>query len=363
MWEAAAPVGTGPQNSITDVSGLLVGHHERLGGGWCTGVTVVVAPEGAVAGVDVRGGGPGTRETDLLAAHNVVEHVHAVLLAGGSAYGLDAAGGVMRWLEEHDIGYRVGDGRGEVVPIVPAAVLYDLRAGDFAKRPDAAFGYAACAAATARPVAQGCVGAGTGAQAGPLKGGIGTASTVLDGGITVGALVAVNSRGHVADPHTGALFGGALALPGEFDDLPVPSAAAAATARDRLEATKKMAKLNTTVGVVATDARLTKAECRKVAEMAHDGLARAIRPIHTLFDGDTIFALATGICELAARDVDEYGVAASRSALLNDLGAAGADAVARAIVHAALAAVTTGGVPSYTDAYGLHGPPGGAGPQ
>jgi L-aminopeptidase/D-esterase-like protein len=352
MWEVAVPTGPGPANAVTDVAGVLVGHHQRVGEGWCTGATVILTTEGATGGVDVRGGGPGTRETDLLAPHNLVEHVHAVLLTGGSAYGLDAAAGVMRWLEEHDHGYRVGDVPGEVVPIVPAAVLFDLRAAEFRHRPDAAFGYAACEAAAGGAVREGCVGAGTGAQAGPLKGGVGTASVVLEGGVTVGAIVAVNARGHVVDPGTGRFYGADLALAGDLAAAPAPDAATVAAARERLATTAKMARLNTTIGVVATDVRLTKAECRKVAEMAHDGLARSIRPVHTAFDGDTLFCLATGVRDAAAAGPYEYAAPSSRPALVNDIGQAAADVVARSVMRGVLAATSTERVPSYRDAYG-----------
>jgi L-aminopeptidase/D-esterase-like protein len=275
--------------TITDVAGIQVGHHSDTRRP--TGCTVVLTPQGAVAGVDVRGAAPGTRETDLLSPLNAIEHVHAVLLAGGSAFGLDAASGVMRWLAERGVGVAVGPAR---VPIVPAAILFDLWVGDASIRPDAEAGYAACAAASTAPPAEGNVGAGSGATLGKLfgiaramKGGIGSAS-VRAGGVTVGALVAVNAMGDVIDPATGRPIAGARSADGrtlhgtlrawKAGDLPPPLQPGSAT----------------TLGVVATDAVLTKAQAGKVAQMAHDGLARCIDPVHTMADGDTIFALATG---------------------------------------------------------------------
>jgi L-aminopeptidase/D-esterase-like protein len=351
VWEVMGPCGAGPLNAVTDVEGVLVGHYHRIGDGWMTGVTVVLTTAGAVAGVDVRGGGPGTRETDLLAPCNVVERVHAVCLAGGSAYGLDAAGGVMAWLAERNIGLSVGDAPEEVVPIVPAAVLFDLKAGAWGHRPDAAFGRAACDAAADGAVAEGCTGAGAGATAGPLKGGVGTASIVLDGGVTIGVLVALNCRGHAVDPLRGVPFGIGFGVAGEFDGWRAPDEDEAAAGVPRLAATAKMARLNTTLAVVATDADLAKAECQKVASVAHDGLARAVRPAHTQFDGDTVFALATGSKSLAAPDADSYAAASGRAALVNDIAAAGADTLTRAIVRAVLAATTIGERLAYRDVY------------
>ncbi|HEV7825091.1 MAG TPA: P1 family peptidase [Mycobacteriales bacterium] len=315
----------GPTNSLLDVAGVRVGHHTARGDGWLTGTTVVLAPDGgAVAGVDVRGGGPGTRETDLLDPRNQVERVDAVTLCGGSAYGLAAADGVMRCLAEADRGFRVGPRAGEVVPIVPAAVVFDLgRGGSFARRPDAGSGAAAYAAAGGTgPVAQGVVGAGTGAVAGGLKGGVGTASAVLTDGTTVAALVVVNAVGSTVDPSTGELYGVRFGLPGEFAVTP-PSAAEVTAAR--VPATGPASPvLATTIGVIATDAVLTKAQCAKVAGVGHDGLARAVRPVHSMLDGDTLFALATG----------------AREAVVHDLLTAAADCVTRAVVHAMLAAAT-----------------------
>ncbi len=351
MWESLAPVDRGPNNAITDVPGVLVGHHQRLTDGWATGTTVVLTPGGAVGGVDIGGGAPGTRETDLLAPSAMVERVHAVCLTGGSAYGLAAADGVMCWLAEHAIGLPVGEEAHEVVPIVPAAVLFDLKHNAWGHRPDASFGYAACAAATDGPVAEGTVGAGTGATAGPVKGGIGTASVVLEGGFTLGALVALNARGHAVDPATGVPFGVGFGLGDEFAVWAPPAAADVEAAREHLVVAGKMAKLNTTLVVVATDAALSKAECTVLAGVAQDGVARAVRPTHTMFDGDLVFALATGGRALELESTDAYAAGPSRAALVNDLAAAGADTVTRAVVHAVLAATTVGASISYRDLF------------
>lgn len=314
----------GPTNSLTDVAGIRVGHADRRGDGWLSGTTVVLAPDGgAVAGVDVRGGGPGTRETDVLDPRNLVERVHAVTLSGGSAFGLAAADGVMQRLCDAGVGYPVG-GPGEVVPIVPAAVIFDLgRGGDFARRPGAAMGeeaYDSALSSPSQPLALGVVGAGTGATAGGLKGGVGSASVVLADGTTVATLVVVNAFGSCFDPATGELYAARFGLPGEFTDLLLPDPgeiAAAHQAAARIAAARLAAgapvdagdpdgadgadgparsggPLSTTLGVVATDASLTKAQCAKVSGIAHDGMARGIRPVHTMFDGDTVFTLATG---------------------------------------------------------------------
>jgi len=313
-----------PAGSLTDVRGLRVGHFTDSRRP--TGCTVVLATDGAVAGVDVRGAAPGTRETELLSPLNAVDRVHALLLAGGSAFGLDAAGGVMRWLDERGIGIPVGPAR---VPIVPAAILFDLWVGDASIRPDAASGYAACDAASASPVAEGNVGAGAGASVGKLfgieramRGGLGSASVTV-GGITVAALVAGNAIGDVIDPASGAPIAGArsadgLRLQGTMasmlrGELPAPMQPGSAT----------------TLGIVATDAVLTKAQAGKIAQMAHDGFARSINPVHTMTDGDTIFALATG--------------ASGQSANLTLIGALGAEMMARAIVRAARAATRLSG--------------------
>lgn len=276
-------------SSITQVAGIEVGHFTDARRP--TGCTVVLARGSAVAGVDVRGAAPGTRETDLLAPSNVVERVHAVLLSGGSAWGLDAAGGVMRWLDERGVGMQVGAGR---VPIVPGAVLFDLPLGDPAIRPDAAAGYAACEAASRDAPAEGNVGAGNGAAVGKvfgirraMKGGIGSASVTVDG-VTVGAIVACNALGDVVDPETGQVIAGARSDDGHtlLD-----------TRRALLRGVLPQPILpgtNTTIGVIATDAILTKVQAGRLATMGHDGLARTINPIHTLSDGDALFALGTG---------------------------------------------------------------------
>jgi putative pantetheine hydrolase len=398
----------GRENSLADVRGLRVGHATLTGDGWLTGVTVVVTgPDGATGGVDVRGGGPGTRETDLLSPLGQVERVNAVVLAGGSAYGLSAAHGVMTRLASMHRGVRVGPEPAHVVPIVPAAILYDLgRGGAFGNYPGPAAGEAAFDAAMtadpdnvmaagtgdimaagtgdvvaggtggvsatgsggpadargggtddgpAWPAPAGCVGAGTGALAGQLKGGTGSASEVLEeSGITVGALAAVNAVGSVADDRTGLLHGAALGLPGEFDWLTAPSAAdlragaARLSGRPRADPNRDPAPaaprpLNTTIGVIGCDASLTKAQCAKLAGVAHDGLARAIRPAHSMFDGDTIFALATGTGPTAT-PLEFHAILASA-----------ADCFSRAVVHAVLSAssVTTpaGSWPSYLDLF------------
>ncbi|MFF8944337.1 P1 family peptidase [Streptomyces sp. NPDC014864] len=340
-------------DALTDVAGVRVGHATRRGGGWLTGTTVVLAPEGgAVAAVDVRGGGPGTKETDALDPRNLVRKVDAIVLTGGSAYGLDAASGVMAWLEERGRGVRVGPDPAQVVPVVPAACLFDLgRGGDFRARPDAATGRAAVEeAAASEPgasVPEGCVGAGTGAAVGPLKGGIGTASTVLDSGITVAALVAANAVGSALDPETGVLYGEV-----GRGRVTYPDARVHDTARRRLAESAERngtPPLNTTLAVVATDADLSKAQAQKLAGTAHDGIARAVRPVHLLNDGDTVFALATGEHPLDSRD----------PLALNAVLAAGADVVTRAIVRAVRAAEPVDGPggawPAYEELYGVGG--------
>jgi L-aminopeptidase/D-esterase-like protein len=335
----------GSTNTLTDVPGLRVGHYQRTGDGWLTGCTVVLAPPGgAVGGVDVRGGGPGTRETDVLDPRNLVERVHAVLLGGGSAYGLDAASGVMGRLADAGIGFPIGTGPGEVVPIVPGAILFDLgRGGDFRATPDAGFGAAAYDAATDGPVPLGTVGAGTGAKAGGMKGGVGSASTLLDGGVTVAALAVVNAVGSPVDPATGELYGVRYGLPGEFDGLRAPDPAEWAVAREAAESAAAGRiggePLHTTIGVVATDATLTKAQCQKLAGIGHDGMARAVRPVHSMFDGDTVFALATGA---------EGGTG---PLAFNALLAATADTFTRAVAHAMLAATGVAGIRGYADLF------------
>ena len=340
-------MGTGPRNDLTDVAGMRVGHHQRIGSGWRTGTTVVLPPPATIAAVEVRGGGPGTRETDALDPRNLVPHAHAVCLTGGSAYGLAAADGVMAWLEEHGVGFPVGPDPRQVVPIVPTAVLFDLgRGGTFGHRPGPAFGYAATARAARgrRPAAvvEGSVGAAAGAAAGPLAGGIGSASLLLEDGTTVAAVVAVNSAGRVDDPTTGALYGASALLP---TDPPVrrPVRAEVVTAAARWPWPPP---LNTTIGVVATDALLHRAEAQRLAGAAHNGLARAVRPSHLLNDGDTFFVLATGARELPP----EVGTR-ERTTSLNGLATATADVVTRAIVRGVLAARAFPDRPSYRELY------------
>jgi L-aminopeptidase/D-esterase-like protein len=301
--------------ALTDIAGLKVGHYTDTRRP--TGCTVVLCEAGAVAGVDVRGAAPGTRETDLLHPLATLEAVHALLLTGGSAFGLAAADGVMRWLEERGHGVAVGTTR---VPIVPAAVLFDLWVGDGRIRPDAAAGYAACNAASTAPPGQGSIGAGSGASVGKLfgpassmKGGIGTASLRV-GAITVAALIAVNAVGDVVDPASGRVIAGAL-----DDDGRTPLDTVAALCAGRLPA-HLLDGMSTTIGIVATDARLTKAQAGKLAAMAHDGLARSINPVHTAFDGDALFALATGTSGLPGQ--------------LTVLGTLAAEVTARAVLNA-----------------------------
>ncbi len=303
--------------SLCDVAGLAVGHHTRSDRP--TGCSVVLCPQGVVCGVDQRGGAPGTRETDLLRSENTVERVHAVLLTGGSAFGLDAAGGVMRWLDEHGHGIAVGPAR---VPIVPAAVLFDLWVGDAAIRPTAEDGYAACRAASSTAPAQGSVGAGAGATVGKLfgaeramKGGIGSASIRL-GAFTVAALVAVNAVGDVLGAD-GQVLAGAR---GDGGGPPIRTTERLFAGEGPMQI---MAGMATTIGVVATDALLSKAQANKLAALAQHGLSRAVDPI-TVHDGDTLFALATG--------------STGRSGDLSALGAMAAEAVARAIRNAVRAA-------------------------
>lgn len=323
--------------TITSIPGITAGHaqdHDAL-----TGVTVVLCPDGAVGGVDVRGGAPGTRQTDALGVTHLVPLVHAVVLTGGSAFGLEAGTGVMRWLEEHGAGFDVGVTR---VPIAPAAVIFDLALGRADVRPDAAMGYAACAAASSEPPAQGSVGAGTGATVGKalglpnaMRGGVGTAAYELGAGVLVGALVVVNAFGDVRDPATGRILAGAR-VPGktEFaDSLAALHARAGRQPQGSTWGRGQEPGQHTVIGVVATNARLTKSQATKVAQMAHDGLARAVRPAHTMVDGDTLFALATGTHEC---DV-------------NIVGAFAAEAVADAIVNAVMHATSAGGIPAVRD--------------
>jgi L-aminopeptidase/D-esterase-like protein len=330
-------------SAITDVGGISVGHYQRLdpdaslGAGWARGVTVVLTPPGTVGAVDCRGGAPGTRETDLLDPSNSVRFVDAVLLAGGSAYGLAAADGVMRWLEEQGRGVAMSGG---VVPVVPGAVIFDLPVGGWDCRPTAEFGYAAAAGASADTVAGGTVGAGVGARAGVLKGGVGTASTTLQSGVTVGAIVVVNSAGDVVDTTTGLPWQADLIE--EFGLTPPPAEQITALA----ELPPRSTALNTTIAVVGTDAALTKAACRRVAIAAHDGLARTIRPAHTPVDGDTVFALATGAVEVPPLP-DAPAAMSPETALVTAVGAAAADCLARAVLVGVLAAESVAGIPTY----------------
>jgi len=335
--------------SITEVAGILVGRHQRLdpdvslGSGWATGSTVILTPPGTVGAVDSRGGAPGSRETDLLDPANSVRYVDAVLLTGGSAYGLAAADGVMSWLEEHHRGVVM---EGGLVPIVPGAVIFDLPVGGWACRPTAEFGYAAAdAAAGGEGIALGTAGAGVGARAGVLKGGLGTASMRLDidgTAVTVGAVVAVNSAGNVVDPATGLPWPADLI--DEFGLVAPPAGQIAAFA----ELDAQFSPLNTTIGVVATDAALSPAGCRRVAIAAQDGLARTIRPAHTPLDGDTVFALATGAVEVAPA-ADTPAALSPETALLTAVGAAAADCLARAVLVGVLAAESVAGIPTYRD--------------
>ncbi|WP_406814641.1 P1 family peptidase [Mycobacterium sp. M23085] len=340
-------------NAITDVGGIRVGHYQKLdpdaslGAGWACGVTVVLTPPGTVGAVDCRGGAPGTRETDLLDPANTVRFVDAVLLAGGSAYGLAAADGVMRWLEERDRGVAMDGG---LVPIVPGAVIFDLPVGGWDCRPTADFGYLACAAAEdSDTMAVGTVGAGVGARAGALKGGVGTASRALPSGVTVGAVAVVNAAGEVVDRTTGLPWMADLAR--EFGLRPPPAEQIDAFARLPSPSNPVDNPLNTVIAVVATDAALSPAACRRVAISAHDGLARSIRPAHTPVDGDTVFVLATGAIEVAPAASAKPPPAAfsPETPLATEVGIAAADCLAQAVLAGVLAADSIAGIPSYRD--------------
>ncbi len=317
--------------SFNQIPGLQVGHAQDFEA--ATGCTVVLTPQGAVCGVDQRGGAPGTRETDLLHPMHLVEKVHAVLLTGGSAFGLAAADGVVRWLEEHNIGFDTHVVR---VPVVPAAVLFDLAIGRADIRPDATMGYAACQAAMNSMVEfqVGTIGAGAGATvgkilgpAGQMKSGLGAAAIELDTNLVVGALFAVNCLGDVVDPGTGRILAGARKLPeGNFIDTMY-------TLKKQMTGSFTSSG-NTVIGIVATNASLSKEAANKVAQMAHDGLARAVRPAHTMFDGDTIFAVATG---------------QGQPADVTLIGAYAAEATAQAIVDAVQQATSLAGVPALRD--------------
>lgn len=350
----------GAHDSITDVEGIAVGHWQRIdsdatvatpetpGAGWATGTTVLTLPAGAVAAVDCRGGAPGTRETDLLDPVNTVQTAHAIVLSGGSAFGLAAADGVMSTLERRGVGIAM-DAAGNVVPIVPAAVIFDLPVGGWTHRPDAEFGRTALGELATSEVAQGSVGAGAGARAGALKGGVGSASLLLAAGpaagITVGALMVANPVGSMLDPETGLPWE-TTADELDYFGLQAPDDADRAALA---ELTAKSTVLNTIVGVVATDAQLDKAATRRVAIAAHDGLARAVRPAHTPMDGDTIFAVSTG--QKAAPDP----VAALPPGLRTDaaalaaIGHAAAVVTRRAVVNAVIAATTVAGIPALRD--------------
>lgn len=319
------------EGGITDVQGIKVGHFTETRRP--TGCTVLIFEKGATAGVDVRGAAPGTRETDLLNPVNTVQQVHAILLSGGSAFGLDAATGVMRYLEEHGIGFHVGP---NLVPIVPAAILFDLGVGDSKIRPNAESGYKACQAASTGNVQEGNVGAGTGATVGKMfgpkqamKSGLGTASIrVGNTGIIVGAIVAVNAVGDVSDPSTGKIIAGARTPNGSgfLDSM-------RQIREGRLVQVPVGA--HTTIGVVATNAAFDKAQTTKIAQMAHDGLARCINPVHTPNDGDTVFAVATGAIPARA----DHGA----------VGAIAAEAMSQAIVRAVMNARGIPGLPSHQD--------------
>ena len=322
-------------NSITDVSGIEAGHAQNDEA--LTGCTVILCRKGAVGGVDVRGGAPGTRETDLLDPINLVQKVHAVMLAGGSAFGLDAAGGAMRYLEEKKIGFNTGAAK---VPIVPSAILYDLNIGRADIRPDAEMGYQACLAASKNKVKEGNVGAGTGASVGKLFGakqamkcGLGSASVKIGAGVVVGALVAVNAFGDVVNPNTGEIIAGLRSA--NAGPIRIGTKGYFANTLEMMRGGLGRAimgfasRANTVLGIVAVNASLTKAEATKVAQMAQDGIARTIRPSHAMMDGDTVFALATG----------------GKKADTSTIGAFAAEALAQAIVRAAQTAQSAGGLP------------------
>lgn len=332
------PTKADTNRTLTAVSGLKVGHHTLTARP--TGCTVIVAESGAVAGVDVRGSAPGTRETDLLNPVNLVQQVHAIVLSGGSAFGLSAADGAIKYLEEKHVGFSTAAG---VVPIVPAAILFDLQIGNGTVRPGPDCGYAAARAATTDPVAEGNVGAGAGATVGKLlrsdramKGGLGSAAIEVPGGLVVAALVAVNAVGNVVDPATGRFIAGGRTEAGNsIADLRAALRAGASGGAKIPGPTRLNPIENTTIGVVATNATLTKAQATKLAQMAHDGYARAIYPSHLMNDGDAIFALATG-ARAGASD-------------MNQLGALAADAMAEAIVRAVHAATGIPGYPAARD--------------
>lgn len=312
-------------NSITDIPGIKVGHYTNDDA--ITGCTVILCESGAIAGVDVRGSAPGTRETDLLRPTNFVEKVHAVLLSGGSAFGLDAAGGVMRYLEERGFGHETTVAR---VPIVPAAIIFDLNIGSANFRPGIEQGYKACLAASEKEVTEGCVGAGTGATVGKIMGidhatksGLGTTSQQIDNGIIIAALMVVNAVGDIVDHGTGKILAGPRSQQNDGFISTIGLLKQAYTGQDLIPT-------NTTIGVVATNASLNKEQVNKLAQMAQDGIARAINPSHTMHDGDVIFALSLGdkTCDVTV------------------LGSIAAEVVADAIVRAVKQAETMGGIPA-----------------
>ena len=364
----------GPHNALIDVAGIRVGHHTAVGDGYLTGTTVVLAPDGGmVAGVDVRGGGPGTRETDLLHPTASVERVHALVLTGGSAFGLAACDGVMTALVDRGVGLPVGPNPGEVVPLVPGAVLFDLgRGGNFRAVPTAAFGIAAAEAALAAPnpapaptpgrpgpgAELGVVGAGTGAVTRNLKGGVGTASVVLADGTTVAALVVVNAAGSPIDPASGELLGARMLLPADGPIPATPGPAGREALRemttprgpgitfgsaDASDADSEVIR-NTTLAVIATDAELTKSQCTKMAAVAQNGMARALNPVHTMFDGDVVFGVATA----TGGRPDPLA--------FHEITVAAGDVLTRAIARGLLAATSTstpaGSWPSWADVAG-----------
>ncbi len=325
--------------SITSISGIHIGHAQDFDA--ITGCTVILCPKGAVGGIDQRGGAPGTRESDALHPMHLVKKVHAVVLAGGSAFGLEAASGVMKYLEEQGVGFETGAGK---VPIVPAAILFDLGIGKREIRPDAAMGYQACLNASKEPPQEGNIGAGTGATVGKIfgmgqavKSGIGCAALDIGNGIIVAALIAVNTFGDVIDPSNGKILAGARSI--HKGPIHVGSNE---TFADTQEIMKTLigrttlgiaSRANTVIGVVASNARLTKEETNKVAQMAQDGIARCIRPAHTMLDGDTIFALSTGL----------------RKADVNIIGAFAAEATSQAIIRSVKMAKSIGGVPALSE--------------
>jgi L-aminopeptidase/D-esterase-like protein len=325
--------------SITSIPGIRVGHAQDFDA--ITGCTVVLCPKGAVGGIDQRGGAPGTRESDALHPMHLVQKVHAIVLAGGSAFGLDAATGVMKYLEEQGVGFETGAGK---VPIVPAAILFDLNIGKKEVRPDAAMGYQACLNASKEAPQEGNVGAGTGATVGKMlgmgqavKSGIGCAALDIGNGIIVAAIIAVNTFGDVIDPSNGKILAGARSL--HKGPIHVGSNEIFADTQETMKTLIGRTTLgfasraNTVIGVVASNARLTKEETNKVAQMAQDGLARCIRPAHTMVDGDTIFAISTG----------------PRKADVNIIGAYAAEATSQAILRSIKMAKSIGGVPAISE--------------